>query len=270
MAKYARKKQKTKKSSQLTLWVVAACCIALPVAIIAISWVLQDRPAEPANPTTATTPTVSGGGNVLVPSFPTVPDTTTQPSSDEPQYPYLNESLVIDHIGSYAGIYTEDGSDEIVANTMMLIVKNTGSQDLQLARINLQYSDFEANFEVTNLPAGERIVLLERSRHAYVEEKPQGAMVKDLVFFPEAMDLMEDKITISGGDGYMEVTNITVEDLTGEFFIYYKNSASDLLYGGITYRVRISGGIGAGQTVRIMSKHYHPDRCTIVMVSYFE
>ena len=182
----------------------------------------------------------------------------------------LNESLVIDHIGSYAGIYTEDGSDEIVANTMMLIVKNTGSQDLQLARINLQYSDFEAIFEVTNLPAGERIVLLERSRHAYVEEKPQGAMVKDLVFFPEAMDLMEDKISISGGDGYMEVTNITGEDLTGEFFIYYKNSASDMLYGGITYRVRISGGIGAGQTVRIMSKHYHPDRCTIVMVSYFE
>ena len=269
MAKYARKKQKQKKSSQLTLWVVAICCIALPVAIIAVGWALQDHPAAPTNPTAVTDPTGSTGGNVLVPSFPTVPD-TTQPDSEQSPYPYLHESLSIDYIGSYAGIYMEDGTDDIVANMMMLIVENTGTQDLQLARISLQYSDFTATFEATNLPAGQKLVLLERSRQAYVEEMPRSAAVSDLVFFPESMGLLEDKLSISGGDGYVEVTNITGEDLTGEFFIYYKNSASDLLYGGITYRVRVSDGIAAGQTLRIMSRHYHPDRCTIVMVSYFE
>jgi hypothetical protein len=64
-----------------------------------------------------------------------------------------------------------------------------------------------------------------------------------------------------------EVTNITDTDITDEIIIYYKNSATDILYGGITYRVRVSGGIPAGETVRVMSRHYHPDRCTIVMVT---
>jgi hypothetical protein len=35
-----------------------------------------------------------------------------------------------------------------------------------------------------------------------------------------------------------------------------QRESSDLLYGGITYGVRI------------MSGHYHPDRCSIVMVDY--
>ncbi len=268
MAKYAKKKTAQKKTSPVIAWVVAACCIALPVAIIAISWALQDRPAAPTNPTT---PTGSNSSTVLVPTFPTVPNEIVDPTDPAtPQYPRLNESLYIDYIGSYAGIYMEDGSDEIVSDIMMLIVENVSTQDLQLARIDLQYADFEANFEVTNLPAGEKVVLLERNRHAYVSEMPQSAQVRDQVFFPAPMGLLEDKITVSGGDGYVEITNISGQDLTGEMFIYYKNSASDLLYGGITYRVRISENIPAGQTIRIMSRHYHPDRCSIVMVNYFE
>ena len=51
MAKYAQKRTK-KKSSNLIVWVVAACCIALPVAIIAISWILGDHPAAPVAPRT--------------------------------------------------------------------------------------------------------------------------------------------------------------------------------------------------------------------------
>jgi hypothetical protein len=47
-----------------------------------------------------------------------------------------------------------------------------------------------------------------------------------------------------------------------------QRKSSDLLYGGITYGVRIADGIAVGQSVRIMSGHYHPDRCSIVMVDY--
>ena len=144
MGKYDAKKQKKKKSSQLTVWLVSICCIALPVAVIAISWALRDRPAEKPIPSTPAVTTPS----VLVPTFPTIPDTTTVPDEPAPQYPSLGANLTIDYIGSYAGIYMEDGSDEIVSNMLMLIVKNTGTQDLQLARITLQYSSFLADFEV--------------------------------------------------------------------------------------------------------------------------
>lgn len=263
MGKYSPKKRKQKKSSSVTMWIVIACCIALPVAVIAISWILQDQPAVPSTPTTPNEPSAP---TVLVPTFPTVPDAPTQPDEEPVQYPYLNENLSIEHIGSYAGIYMEDGTDDIVSNLLMITVKNVGTQDLQLARIELQYTNFIASFQITNLPAGETVVLLESNRQGYVEEMPKYATVKDQVFFPEPMSLREDLISISGGNGYVEVTNISGQDITGEIVIYYKNSASDLLYGGITYRVRISNGIASGQSVRVMSKHYHPDRCRIVMV----
>ena len=56
MGKYDKKKSKQTKSSRLTMWVVAACCIALPVAIIAISWILRDVPATPPYPRTPLSP----------------------------------------------------------------------------------------------------------------------------------------------------------------------------------------------------------------------
>lgn len=263
MAKYAQKRIK-KKSSNLIVWVVAACCIALPVAIIAISWILGDHPAAPVAPNTTTVP---GNSSVLVPTFPTIPSESTKPNEDTVKYPYLSENLSIEHIGKYSGVFTEDGTDENVSNVLMLTVKNTGTQDLQLARIELQYADYIANFQITNLPAGRTIMLLETGRRSYTEELPQYASVKDQVFFPDPMSLQEDLVSISGGDGYVEVTNISGQDITGDIVVYYKNSASEYLYGGITYRVRVSGGIAAGQTVRVMSKHYHPDRCSIVMVT---
>ena len=124
MAKYAQKSTK-KKSSNLIVWVVAACCIALPVAIIAISWILGDHPAAPVAPSTTTVP---GGSSVLVPTFPTIPDESTQPNEDTVQYPYLSDNLSIEHIGKYSGIFMEDGTDENVSNVLMLTVKNTGTE----------------------------------------------------------------------------------------------------------------------------------------------
>lgn len=70
--------------------------------------------------------------------------------------------LEITDMAAYAGIYMEDGSNEIVSNIMMVVLKNTTEKDLQLARIELTFSDFSAKFEVTNLPAGASVVLLEK------------------------------------------------------------------------------------------------------------
>lgn len=267
MGKYSQKKRKHKKSSSPVMWIVIACCIALPVAVIAISWILQNQPAAPATPTTTTAPNTP---TVLVPTFPTVPDTPTQPNEVTVEYPYLNENLSIEHIGAYSGIYMEDGTDDTVSNVLMITVKNTGTQDLQLAHIELQYTNFTAFFQATNLPAGETVVLLDTNRQGYVEELPKYGLVNDMVFFPEPMSLQEDLIRVSGGNGYVEVTNISGADINGTIIIYYKNSTSDVLYGGITYRVRITNGIPAGQTVRVMSRHYHPDRCSIIMVTCSE
>ena len=163
MGKYDMKK---KKKKEMPLWLIPVCAIALPILVI-VCWTLfggsntnQPTPSVPTQPTSPSTPDAT-----LTTTFPTP---TTHPEEVESEYPYLSDTLEIDYIGAYAGIFMEDGTDDVVSNLMMLILKNTGEKDLQLARINLHYADFVANFEVTNLPAGESVVLLERNRHEYV------------------------------------------------------------------------------------------------------
>lgn len=261
MGKYSIKKNKKEKP----LWLIPVCAIALPILVISCWTLFGGSNTNPSAPTQSTSPSAPDATQIT-----TFPAPTTNPEETAPNYPYLGDGLEIDYMGAYAGIFMEDGTDEIVSNMMMMILKNTGEKDLQLARINLHYADFVANFEVTNLPAGESVVLLERNRHEYVNQDILSAEALDLVYFSEPMSLLEDKVSLSGGDGYIEVTNITDTDITGECFVYYKNSASDLLYGGITYRARLSDGIRAGETLRVLTNHYHPDRCTILMVTYSE
>lgn len=190
----------------------------------------------------------------------------TIPASTEPQIIELTDGLVIHDMGSYAGIYMEDGTNEPVADVMMIILENTSEQDLQLARISIEYENFTAEFEVTNLPVGEKIVALEKNRHPEVSGDYLSIRTKNVVFFPELMGLQEDRIKIEGANGTLTVTNISGEDITGDIYVYYKNSASDLLYGGITYRVAVRGGLEAGQSSTVIAGHYTPNNCRLVLV----
>lgn len=197
---------------------------------------------------------------------------STQSSEQEetkplPSFPMELEQLKIVRAGEYSGIYMEDGTNEVVSGVMMLILENTSGQDLQLARIDVEYPGFTAEFEATNIPAGESVVLLEKNRAPMPQEHFLSASSRNVVFFPEKMSLREDILQITGGNGTLKVTNISGEDIAGDILIYYKNSASDLLYGGITYRVRVQGGLAAGETAQIISSYYMPDSCRLLMVT---
>ena len=178
----------------------------------------------------------------------------------------LSDGLVIHYISSYAGSYMEDGTNEPVADVMMIILENTSEQDLQLARISIEYEGFTAEFEVTNLPAGEKVVALEKNRHPEASGDYLSIQTKNVLFFPEPMGLEEERIEIKGRNGTLEVTNISGEDIPGDIYIYYKNSAADLLYGGITYRVPVRGGLKAGESTTVIAGHYTPDNSRLLLV----
>lgn len=199
-----------------------------------------------------------------------IPTLTTQMEFEETsQTAFLGDNLYITEIGDYTGSYMEDGSNEIVTNVLMLILKNEGTQDLQFAKINLTYADFTANFEVTNLPAGESVVLLEKNRHAYVSDSYLQAKAENVVFFPENMNLKEDQVKITGGKGVITVENVSGETL-GKIYVYYKNSATDLFYGGITYRSTVEAGLEPGESVTVQTKHYYEGACTFLHTDILE
>ena len=168
----------------------------------------------------------------------------------------LGSGLVVSDIGSYTGLYMEDGSDEILAKILMLVVTNTAEKTVQYAEIALTDGEKTADFTLTTLPPGESAVLLEKNRMLYEDGKTLSQIsARNVAFFPQEPTLCEDKLALQALDGMLNVTNISGEDIIGDVVVYYKNASADMLYGGITYRVTISGGIKAGEIRQIMAGH---------------
>ncbi len=180
----------------------------------------------------------------------------------------LGNGLYITDIGGYTGMYMEDGSDEIVSGVLMIIVTNTGDQTLQYAKISLEAGETDGSFEVSTLPAGKSVVLLETSRMAYDKNTfYTTAVAENVAFFPQEPSLMEDTVKLHILDGVINVTNISDTDIDGEIVVYYKNSASDLYYGGITYRSRVTDGLKAGEIRQVVGSHISASGTAVMFVT---
>ena len=176
----------------------------------------------------------------------------------------LGSGLVITDIGKYTGIFVEDGSDEPVSGIMMIILKNISGKDFQYGEIYVEYPSHTAEFTVSNLPNNGSVVLLEKSKKKPSQKQLLSARCENCVFFASRMDTMEDIFEFSGTDGAMNVKNISQSDIDSPIEVYYKNSSTSLLYGGITYKVTIPTGLKAGKTAQLYSQHYDLSNCKVV------
>ena len=93
-------------------------------------------------------------------------------------------------------------------------------------------------------------------------------------FFTEAVALFDgnpgmctDRIAIQCLDGVMNITNISGEDITEDIFVYYKNYIDGVYCGGITYRLRLTGGLKAGEIRQGSAAHVDRENSRIVFVT---
>ena len=150
----------------------------------------------------------------------------------------------------------------------MLIVANRGDKAIQYAEISFPTESGEAQFVLSTLPVGESCLLLENSRLKFTGNERIGeAVCENVAFLSEELGLCEDKLKIQQLDGVLNITNISGEDISGEVVVYYKNASADLYYGGITYRVRIEGGIKADEIKQIRASHFSPSGSKIMFVT---
>lgn len=182
----------------------------------------------------------------------------------------LAEGLVCTDTGSYTGLFMEDGTDEAVSDVMRIVLKNTSNQDLQYAEITMKYGEEIREFVVTNLPAGRSCLLLEKNRQSLPEGKPKSYAAEHIVFFDEPMRLFESQFEISGQDGVVNVKNISGRDVSGDVVVYYKYEVNGVYYGGITFRVRVTGGLKAGEIRQIPAGHFDKESSVLTMVTYNE
>lgn len=227
--------------------------------LVAVSILVMDRAPAPTETPTGT-PT----------DAPTQQTDTPKAELDEIKEAGINlgHGMLITDIGKYTGIYMEDGSDELVSGILMIVVTNTGEDAVQYAEIELAGKSGTAEFSLSTLAPGASVVLLEQNRMAYdPAEDYASAVTKNVVLFQEPLSLCEDQVKLQVLDGAINVTNISGTDITGDIVIYYKNSAVDMLYGGITYRVRIEGGLKSGEIRQIMASHFSESGSAIMFVT---
>ncbi len=238
-------KRKKKQSAELGTFGVIAWAVAILAAVVGI--VLLCTRITASDP-------VTGDQNTTAPvtTGPTIKIEDLQDSQSE-EY----KGLQLVKIGSYSGLFMEDGGDDVVTRVLMIIVKNTGTRTVQYAEVELTDGEKTAHFTLSTLPPGESVVLLEKNRMPYADGKDLSeATIKNVAVFNQEPSLCEDRIQIQSLQGVLNVKNISDKDITGDIVIYYKNASSDLLYGGITYRVTIKGGIQAGALKQITASHF--------------
>lgn len=255
-------KYEKKKKNTGFRWILI---VLILIAVITAALWIAAKYTEPAQvlPPVTTLPVET------VPSTEAVGETESA-STTEPEEPFqtinLGYGISLEHVRSYTGTYMEDGSDQLVSDVMMIRIHNAGEDDIQMMNIEVEYTGETYHFMVTNLPAGASAVLLELDRAPMPEGSPVSAVASNVVRFSEKMHTDLDTYEISGADGVLNVKNISGAGISGDIYVYYKYKIQDVYYGGITFRARIEGGLAAGEIRQVVTSHFNPDNCEVIMI----
>lgn len=191
--------------------------------------------------------------------------TVTAISRNSMEFPiYLSDALCAVRLAAYDGPFLEDGTDDEVIGIAALELKNTSSQMITEGRIVFYCADRVLYFDFTNLPAGGRLLVLEKYRSSFSRD-----IVWDCQFDMEQASVSLDDGIVAQieAPGYIRLENRTDEPADG-VRVHYKtyHAESDMYIGGITYTA-YAGQMDAGQTKSVTPYHVASGYTQIVKVT---
>ena len=243
---------------------------------------------EPTNPTVQnpTPPTEPVPPETTLPAVtPTVPDdiegapTVTLPTETNPdtgenvgvQLPceVPGESLLIEKIAPYSGIYVEDGTNSTVENVAMMLVTNIGDAPVEFTVINAQYEGGELLFHLSTLPAGASAVVQAQGAAAIPDGKLLGCTAT--VIHRGDLSMSDTQVTVvDNGDGSLTVTNLTEQTIpTVRVFYKYYMEQENLFVGGISFTAKLNQ-LGAGESITLRPAHYSAGSSRVMMVTVYD
>lgn len=178
-------------------------------------------------------------------------------------------NLQVVEVGSYSGTFVEDATDEKVSNVMMIKVKNCGDKPIQYGEIAMNGKDGEtAMFKFSTLKEGQTLTVLELTRKKYKKNSGyEKAVASNVAYFQNKLQKYTKSLEIQPLDGGLNVTNISDKDIDGEILIYFKDKVDGEVFGGITYRGRVAGGLKAGEIRQLMSSNFTAENTEVVFIT---
>ena len=282
-------KNEKKGGSRLPLLVVLIVLVCAVVAAVLISGQKEPAPPMQTVPPKTTAPQTRPTDDTVVPTEPSVvpTETTTIPTEPdveytepatrptesatlptEPQGVDLGSGIVITDYIRYSGPFLEDRTDEAVSDVLAIRVTNTGEEYIQTMDIVLSDGETKARFSLSTLFPGETVIVPEANRMPFTDVPEfTKAATESVALFDGHPGMCTDRIAIQCLDGVMNITNISGEDITEDIFVYYKNYIDGVYCGGITYRLRLTGGLKAGEIRQGSAAHFDRENSRIVFVT---
>ena len=144
--------------------------------------------------------------------------------------------LKVQHLVSYEGPFWEDGSEEKVAGVAALLVENTGGMMVAHGAVVLEWEERTLVFELSALPPGSRVLVLEKDRQSYQNANPTQCYGWTQKEYPENMG----HVTVEDIGGMtMAVVNHTNGRIDAVQICYKTRSGSGIFIGGISYTVEV-------------------------------
>ncbi len=176
------------------------------------------------------------------------------------------EAISADNI---AGTFVEDGSDETLSSIGTVTLKNTADKTLQYAKLMLTSGGEEYRFEVTTIPAGGTVRVMEADRKSLPSSLGECTLsAENMAWFDAAPSMYADVFSVQAQEGSLIVTNVSDSAVSSPVYVYYKNYIDGTYVGGITYRAVLQQELAAGQSAAIPASHFDPESSQLMFITY--
>ena len=270
-----KEKKWTGKHTALAL----ACAVTLlALVVLAIFWLMPEGstpPVNTGNPQTpvehpiAIDPSLQNMGQAQTPEQIKTAEIEGFTDLDLLAPTELNDALQIIRSGIYTGLFAEDGSNAPCADVLALLVTNTSDRFMEWIELALPVGDRTAYFSISSLPAGQSLLVLEKTAMIWQEGTEVGVpVVIQNSAAEKTPSLYPEVFSITAADHVVNLSNISGSDISGSIALCYKNAENGIYIGGITYRKTLTGGVKAGAVAQFICDHYTVAGSEIVFIVY--
>ncbi len=179
-----------------------------------------------------------------------------------------NPEVLLEYAGSYDGVFYEDGKGQEKDQVFSLILTNTAEDTLEVMQLWIEDEEGETyQFQVSALPTGGTVLAQELSGKKFRKDAKYKIVRDNFGFLEENKDL--SVLSTEEREGNLYVTNNSQTDV-GSVQIIYKNWLGGYAYpGGIAYRISLEG-VKAGETLKITSENYKPEKSRVTAMKKTE